>query len=573
MAIEKNIKINVDTKEAVKETQKLEKGFDKAGTEAKQTQAEISTLTGGVGARFSGLLKSIKSVALGFKSIGFAIAASGIGLLILTIAAVSAAFKGSEEGQNKFAKLMGVIGAVTGNIIDVLADLGDFIIDLFSGSGTAMTSLKSFGKSIFNVIGLPIKNTIDTVKALGKAIMALASGDITGAMAAVAKGAADVKENFNEAKDSINGATDALKDFVAQNLDEADAAAKVADQRAKADKIERDLIVQRAKAEGRIADLRLKARDLNNVSARERQDALKEVLRIQTDLTDKETELLILRRDAIIAENTFARSNKENLTAEQEAIAAVIAIETRRTDQKRAIQRELTQTENELSKGGDKEAKREKEKGLFDELVESKKKELEFINENELRSKESLNNALLAEEQRLANSEVELTQLTADQKLAIEEGLKNAKIAQATQLLGNLGKLATEGSALSKGIAASQASINTFQGVTAALSATSVIPDPFGSILKFVNAAAIGVSGAINVKKILDTKPVSTTAPSGGAGGRAPAPPSFNLVQGTASNQISNSLQTQEPVRAIVVSRDVTSAQEANRNSENNSTL
>jgi len=569
MTVVKNIKVNVDTKEAVKETQKLEKGFDKAGTEAKQTQAEISTLTGGVGARFSGLLKSIKSVALGFKSIGFAIAASGIGLLILTIAAVSAAFKGSEEGQNKFAKLMGVIGAVTGNIIDVLADLGDFIIDLFSGSGTAMTSLKSFGKSIFNVIGLPIKNTIDTVKALGKAIMALASGDITGAMAAVAKGAADVKENFNEAKDSINGATDALKDFVAQNLDEADAAAKVADQRAKADKIERDLIVQRAKAEGRIADLRLKARDLNNVSAKERQDALKEVLRIQTDLTDKETELLILRRDAIIAENTFARSNKENLTAEQEAIAAVIAIETRRTDQKRAIQRELTQTENELNKGGDKEAKREKEQSVLDDAQAS----LDTINENTLRAKESLNNALLAEEQRLANSEVELTQLTADQKLAIEEGLKNAKIAQATQLLGNLSGLAQEGSALAKGIAASQATINTFQGVTAALSATSVIPDPFGSILKFVNAAAIGVSGAINVKKILATKPVSTTAPSGGAGGRAPAPPSFNLVQGTASNQINDSLQTREPVQAIVVSKNVTSAQEADRNSENNSTL
>ena len=123
---------------------------------------------------------------------------------------------------------------------------------------------------------------------------------------------------------------------------------KVADQRAKADKIERNLIVEKAKAEREIADLRLIAKDLNNVSAKEREQALLRVLEIQDGLITKETEVLTLRRDAQIAENGFARSNKENLLAEEEAKAKVIGAETRRTDRKRAIQRELTATENEL---------------------------------------------------------------------------------------------------------------------------------------------------------------------------------------------------------------------------------
>ena len=168
----------------------------------------------------------------------------------------------------------------------------------------------------------------------------------------------------------------------------------------------------------------------------------------------------------------------------------------------------------------------------------------------------------------------EIRKQEAEAEIFQEEQVKNAKIAIAGQTLNILGSLAKEGSALAKGIAASQATINTIQGVTAALSATSVIPDPFGTILKFVNAAAIGVSGAINVKKILATKPVTTSAPGGDRGGGAPPAPSFNLVSGTASNQIATSIQGQnKPIKSYVVSKDVTSNQELDRNIERNSAL
>jgi len=52
----------------------------------------------------------------------------------------------------------------------------------------------------------------------------------------------------------------------------------------------------------------------------------------------------------------------------------------------------------------------------------------------------------------------------------------------------------------------------------------------------------------------------------GGGGGSTPQAPSFNLVQGTASNQIASSIGKQQPIQAFVVSKDVTSSQELDRN-------
>ena len=62
-----------------------------------------------------------------------------------------------------------------------------------------------------------------------------------------------------------------------------------------------------------------------------------------------------------------------------------------------------------------------------------------------------------------------------------------------------------------------------------------------------------------------------------GGGGAAVTPkavaPSFNLVQGTGSNQIAEGIQEQDPVQAFVVSSDVTSGQELDRNIIENSSL
>jgi len=48
--------------------------------------------------------------------------------------------------------------------------------------------------------------------------------------------------------------------------------------------------------------------------------------------------------------------------------------------------------------------------------------------------------------------------------------------------------------------------------------------------------------------------------------GAAPSAPSFNLVQGTGTNQIAEGLNQQEPIaKAYVVSSDVSTSQELDR--------
>jgi len=82
-------------------------------------------------------------------------------------------------------------------------------------------------------------------------------------------------------------------------------------------------------------------------------------------------------------------------------------------------------------------------------------------------------------------------------------------------------------------------------------------------------------AGLLNIKKILSTKPIEKTAPSGGASvPSAPTAPSFNLVQGTGSNQIADSVNKgNQPIKAFVVSSNVTSAQALDRNIVDNSKL
>ena len=88
----------------------------------------LDKATGGAVTKFKGLKAALKTAVTGFKSLRVAIIGTGIGALLIAITSLGQAFTRSEEGQNKFAKILGVIGSVTGNLLDLLADLGEGII-------------------------------------------------------------------------------------------------------------------------------------------------------------------------------------------------------------------------------------------------------------------------------------------------------------------------------------------------------------------------------------------------------------------------------------------------------------
>lgn len=235
----------------------------------------------------------------------------------------------------------------------------------------------------------------------------------------------------------------------------------------------------------------------------------------------------------------------------------------------------LTEAEKKAEEERKKKAEEQQKKDLeeaelfFKNAEEKQKASHELALQDEKENAESLERFLQAD-QDAETKRTETEQEEANKRALIEESLNNAKVNLANQTFDILSQLAKEGSALSKGIAVAQATMNTYQGITAALSAVSVIPDPIGSALKFANAGLIGVQGLLNVKKILATKPVETSAGGGGGsiggGGGGVSAPSFNLVQGTNSNQIANSVAEQKPVQAFVVASNVTTQQGLERN-------
>ena len=167
----------------------------------------------------------------------------------------------------------------------------------------------------------------------------------------------------------------------------------------------------------------------------------------------------------------------------------------------------------------------------------------------------------------------------ADAEKILDQQVRDAKFAIAFQTLGVIGTLAKKGSKVAKGVAVAQTLMNTYQGVTAALAAPSTIPEPFGSILKFANAAAVGVTGALNVKKILSVDPLRGGASGGGSVQRPSTPqaqsPDFNIVGSSGTNQLAGAIgsQTQQPIKAFVVGSDVSTQQELDRNIVNSASV
>lgn len=152
---------------------------------------------------------------------------------------------------------------------------------------------------------------------------------------------------------------------------------------------------------------------------------------------------------------------------------------------------------------------------------------------------------------------------------AAAELLQKQKLAITANALGAVSELLGENSKAGKAAGIAQAIINSYLGFTEVLKTPTTIPEPFGSIQKAVSAAGILASGLKTVKQI-----ASTPIPGGGGGNMgsargasAPQAPAFNVVGASPENQLASALgdQQNQPVRAYVVSDEVTNAQAMDR--------
>ena len=343
-------------------------------------------------------------------------------ILVGALTLLKEAFTSSEEGQNKYAKAMAIVDALLGNLLDIVADLAEGLVDMVS---KPQESIEKFGTLIKENIVNRFNGLMELLPQLGKAIGLLFDGEFSEAGKVAANAVAKVGLGVEDIVGKIEKATEAVKEFVKEQEKEGAAAGRVADMRAKADKIERALVVSRSKLESKIAEARLKAKKEDEFSAAERKVFLLEAQKLEDELINKETEYLELRRDAQVLENTFSRSNKENLDKEAAAIAAVNLQQAKRARASKKIQTEL----NTVTKQAATEEKRiakevaDFKKGIEIEEEESRLAKAEREKEENLLKLETL--AVTEEEKNQLKLDIEAKYKEDLRVLNAEETLKD----------------------------------------------------------------------------------------------------------------------------------------------------
>lgn len=610
-----NYKINVDTKNAEKNVESLNKQVDKTAKSSKQAEGSLEGVssvadkaTGGMISGFTGAVKSIKAVNLGFKSMKFAIISTGIGALVVVLGSLAAAFASSEEGQNKFNKLSTIMGAIVGNLVDKLADLGELLIKTFEQPQAAV---KKLGDLIKENLQNRLEGLTNLIPTIAKSIKLLFEGEFKAAATVAADSAGQILWGVESITESLGDAKDAVTEFIDEQIEESNLAAKVADMRAKADKIERKLLVDRSKLESDIALLRLKARQENEFSAEERKQALLDAQVLEDKLLDRETKALQLRAAAQTQENKFSRSNKENLDKEAEAQAAVNRQVARRANVARTLQRELNTINNQIL--AEAKALSAEEQKLIEDRIKKEEELFKFLSEAQATAQEKEIMALVAKYDKAfelaqgnAQAELELEQAQKDQLAEINEkyrqeqekqnlesskkeaedkaklesqkidGVKNTltTISNLAQLFaGESEEQQKKAFKVQKAVSTAQALIDTYQSATAAFKSLAGIP-VVGVGLGIAAAAAAVTGGLLNVKQIQaqqfqgSSGGASATPSYSASTGSTSQAPDFNVVGQSGFNQVAAALgeQNNTPIQAYVVSGNVTTAQALENN-------
>ena len=598
MSVKKEIEINVNSKGAKKGIDDVSNSIDGASAATSGLSGSLDKMTGGAISGFKGVVSGAKKGVMAMKSLKVAIAATGIGAIVLAVVALGKAFTSSEEGQNKFAKIMGVIGSITGNLVDILADLGEKLISAFENPKQALID---FGNLIKENIQNRIEGIVEFIPAVGKAISLAFKGKFKEAGKVAADAAGKVALGVENVTDKIADATNKTGEFIAELQREAVIAGQIADKRAAADKKERALIVERAEANRTRADLLEKAVNKELFTAQERIAFLEQAGQLEDEITNKEIEAAKLRYDAKVAENALAKSTKEDLDEEAALKAKLINLETAKlTKQKlvtsqivaakkqqeaeeKAIQAEIDKTNAESAAAEQEAIKAEGEArqkileatlGAQDlELMKAKDKYQALIEEAEKYGIDTTNLVTAqAEEINKINAKYDKEDSDRKKKKAADDkAVQEATLGAISGALGSLSELAGKDAASGKAISAAQAVINTYLGATKALGQ--------GGIAGPIAAAGVVASGIASIRKIYATKIPAT---AGGGGATTPRPQvsvpsinprlSFDTQASDLGNQISQSLD-RSPVRAYVVNQDVQTAEKMDRKIKETATI
>ena len=546
MAVEKTINITVNTKKA-------EKGVKKLGNDI-----------GDVGKSAGGAEKGLKGMTGGTRALGAGFKALGIGLIISAFMKLKDLFSGNIETARKFEVAAAKISAMFDVLRDRIEPLFMSLSKLFTDP---LGSLETFANAIKENMINRVKGLIDMFGALGKVV----KGVFTRDMDLLKEGAGEASTAFTQLSTGLDEIqqkkiADEFKSITKEINEETKAVGKLTVALQNVRDRERDMLTVRADANKLIAESRLLAED-EALSMEDRLVALKAAVDEEQRVAAIEMAIQQDKVNALQEIIDLGKSSEEdmqNLAAER---ARLTELETASILKQKRVVTEIVTFEKQIETEKNKIAKAELDRQNL--LLQAKELNLEITEElsnKEIAALIKVEEKKLAIERKAAADKLKITQ----DKIAMNKAME---LTGAKMILGALGQLAGEGTALAKATAVSSILINTAQGVSAAIKAGAglVFPANLGAIATGVGAVLSGIASAKNILSQVpgggdsgSTPTPDITTPTGiGAGGLIPNLEAIDAVQ----------LGGATPVQAFVVENDISNAQALQQELDLQSTL
>jgi hypothetical protein len=522
------VKLVAETGDAVKNVEKVEKSVQKTGIASKKASKELSGLeqaggavigkldrvTGGLASKFVAVGKAAK---LSGKAMKTALISSGIGLAVVALSLIV-------EYWDDISEALGFVN----NDLEKQVALNERNLEITSDQLSNLDLRIKLGKK-------QGKN-VDDLIAKRKILVGIQKQQILDSIA-----------NLKLQKQELE--VDAKKLTIWERISQA--FVKTKDQASEITEEEKEAIRLKEKE---ITDLENR---LLNIEISELPDAVKDTSEEDAKKAANEATKIAEAAEKARLE-AIERIRKGLIDTEAEERAEKLRLIKEGYDEQIALAAEFYGTNSikilEL-KAAQKLAEDEQQ-AVFDEQDKARQDKLD---EEEKNRKEKQ----LADDKKISDAAIKIAELEEEAKRTSLEGYAGA--------INSLSNTIGQETAAGKGLAVASSLINTYAAITGQLKTAA--SSPGGAIPGYAIAQAIatGVAGFAAVKKI-----VAVQVPGGGGSGSsqtgslptAPTPPSFNVVGASGETQLADAIgsQTQRPARAYVVSNDVTTAQEMDRN-------
>ena len=570
------VQLDVQTKKAQKEVEGLSNEIKTLNTTVKDGNTDTKD-------GMKGVEKATKKTTDRVLKLGTALKSLGIGLAIAAFAKLVQVFNENQKVIDTFNVVFETMSLMFNDFFNFIGNNIGNVKEYFRASfEDPIQNMKDFGNALVKNVVERIVSMLDMVRLLGTSIGKVFSGDFKGALEDLDQAGKEfidvltgVDNTVDKVGEGVHTLIQATTEYVKENVKAAQTLVTLNKNAEIARVINQGLLEDY----DRQAEKQRQLRDNEFNTIEERiiaNNKLKEVLQEQAKTMQENADTVLAAAQAQYEKN----QSDANFIALQEA-----------KNEKLAIEAQITgfMSEQDVNANALKKEKLELEQSITDASAERQKAERDFnaeMMENDvLRLQAQQSNAIIEkelEEKRLkekrdsyqagtqafqdAQNELDAySEESARNQVKIQKDLDKAKEAQMTETLGNLATIVGKNSKFGKAIAIVQAIRDTYAGATKALAQ--------GGIFGFIGAAAVTAAGIANIKTITSTP--DPTPPAGASvGGGSPVPPTpatppaFNIVGQGATSQLADAIgsQTQEPVRAYVVSNDVTTAQGLERN-------